>query len=290
MSYSDNTKKIIPFTKFLIHSLSPSEKKAAEYLIANPLAVTKMSLSAYARKSESSQASIMRLCHRIGVAGYSELKTNLSIQLALNEQYEVNIDSDTSKSLGSDMIEIIDKVFKVNIQILKDTFALATDEYNRAFEAIKATKKIVFFAIGDAVIPCQFASYKFKRLGYDSFCESDPDHQMINACNLKEGDVSISISHTGNTRLVNRATEIAKENGAVTICITKREKSELTKFSDIKLFTATPDMTVGQEIIARRVAEQAILEALYFGVLQNKEPESLDKINKSSDAMKLNKI
>jgi DNA-binding MurR/RpiR family transcriptional regulator len=187
------------------------------------------------------------------------------------------------------MIQIINWVFKENIQILKETFALATDEYNRAFEAIVHAKRIGFYAIGDAMIPCQFAYFKFRRLGYDCIAETDCDLQVISACNLGEGDVAIAVSHTGNTRQVNNAMEIAHKKGATTIGITKRERSEMIKHCDIKLFTATPDMSVGQEAVARRVAEQAILEALYFGVLQSLKPESHNKIQESSDAMKFNK-
>jgi len=107
---------------------------------------------------------------------------------------------------------------------------------------------------------------------------------------MKKGDVAIAISHSGNTRQVVDAMKIAKEAGATTICITKREKSELSVYCDIKLFTATPDISVGQEIVARRISEHAILEALYFGVLQHDEVKKSKKIKTTSQAMRVNKI
>lgn len=259
-------------------------------MLANPAEVTKTPLVEFAKNSGSSQASIIRLCQRIGVSGYAELKSSLAVELVVEDSYETGLQTSANSDVGSDMIQIINWVFKVNIQILKETFALATNEYNRAFEAIKQAKRLSFFAIGDAMIPCQFACFKFRRIGYDCFAETDSDLQIISACNLSAGDVAIAVSHTGNTRQVNAAMEIAHNNGATTICITKREKSEMIKHSDIKLFTATPDMSIGQEVVARRVAEQAILEALYFGVLHSKEPDSLNRLQATSDAMKINKL
>ena len=289
MDFSDNINKIVPVTRFLLPTLSSSEKKAAEFLLADPQMITKITLIDFAQQSGSSQASIIRLCRRIGVSGFAELKSMLAIQLATGDRYETELDNRSGKNLGSDMIKIINWVFEENIQILRDTFALATDDYNRAFEAILKAKRIGFFAIGDAMIPCQFAYFKFRRLGYDCYAEIDSDLQIISACNLGKGDVAISVSHTGNTRQVNSAMKIAQKNGAATIGITKRERSEMIKYCDIKLFTATPDVSVGQEVVARRVAEQAIMEALYFGVLQKLDPASRKKIQEASAAMKVNK-
>jgi len=276
--------------KFLLPTLTSSEKKAAEYLLEFPEKVAKLSLVKYAEYSGSSQASIIRLCKRIGVSGYAEMKSVLSIQLISNDGFNHDFEELEQDGLGSDMIQIMKNVFTVNIEILKETFALANEEYNRAFEAILKAKQICFFAIGDAMIPCEYASFKFRRLGYICFADKDSDLQMINASQMKPGDVAIAISHSGRTRQVVDAMEIAKNKGATTICITKREKSELIKHCEIKLFTATPDISVGQEIIARRISEQAILEALYFGVLQHDEPYSTEKIKISSEAMKANKL
>lgn len=288
--FNDSNKKIIPMVKFLLPTLTSSEKKAAEYLLEHPEKVSKLSLVNYADYSGSSQASIIRLCKRIGVSGYSELKATLSVQLVSSNGYDKEFEELEKGGLGDNMIQIMKNVFKVNIEILKETFALANEEYNKAFEAILNAKQLCFFAIGDAMIPCEYACFKFRRLGYICFAEKDCDLQMITACHMKPGDVAIAISHSGRTRQVVDAMEIAKRNGATTICITKREKSELIKYCDIKLFTATPDISVGQEIIARRISEQAILEAIYFGVLQYNEPNVAEKIRLSSEAMKANKL
>lgn len=274
---------------FYSRHFPPSEKRAARYLLENPEEVSKMTLVQFAKKSESSQASIIRLCQRIGLGGFLELKTTLAVQLAVDQQYQMQFAEREKYLLGSDMIEIIEQVFRANIQILRDTFALASDAFNRAFEALLKAKKICFFAIGDAMALCHFAYFKFRKLGYDCYAESDCDLQMIAANYLGEGDVAVAISHSGKSRQVNAAMELAHKNKATTICITKRDRSELVKFCDIKLFTATPDLSVGEEVVARRIADQAILEALFFGVLQAKEPQSLEDIRKTSTAMKTNK-
>jgi DNA-binding MurR/RpiR family transcriptional regulator len=289
MDQFDASRNIVPVLKFLLPTLTKSEKRAAEYILNNLKSVSRMPLTDFAMVADCGQASVIRLCKRMGLSGYAELKEVLLKQISDNAQLK----SKTvliNGNLGTSIREIMNNVFQVNIQILKDTLVLYNSAYEKALEALIHAKQIAFFAIGDAMTPCEYAMFKFRRLGYKCYADSDCDMQMINASNLKEGDVAIAISHSGNTRQVVDAMRVAHENGATTICITKREKSELIKYSNIKLFTATPDITVGQEIVARRVSEQVIMEALYFGVLQYNEEQNLMSIDKTSEALKNNKI
>jgi DNA-binding MurR/RpiR family transcriptional regulator len=281
-----NNKNIIAFVKFMVPTLSNSEKKAAEYLLENTHEVLGLPLKEYAERAGSSQASIIRLCKRIGVSGYSQMKAELSMQMAIQNQIsEIEI-----AKPGNDMATIVSNVLNINIKTLYDTMQLVTEEYDRAFEAILHAKQICFFALGDAMFPCSFINTKFRRIGYISYADVDPDMQMINACNLKKGDVAIAVSHSGNSRQVVAAMKKAHEKGATTICIIKVDKSELTKYCDIKLFTATSDATEGKEVVARRIAEQAILEALYLGVQKRMEPIASERNKEITAEMLVNKL
>ena len=189
------------------------------------------------------------------------------------------------------MGEIVESAFKLNILNLKKTLEVASiEEYESACDAIVSADKIVFFAIGDAMFPCSYASLRFRRIGYDCCADSDADMQIVNACNMKPGDVAVAISHSGRTKQVVEAMRIAKERGAVTICITKAGKSELTKYSDIVLYNVTTDTTVDKEVIARRVAEQAMLDAIYMGVMQKMDKNSFARLQNVSENLRVNKI
>lgn len=155
---------------------------------------------------------------------------------------------------------------------------------------MRRQKKICFFAIGDALFPCNYASLRFRRIGVDCYADSDADVQIVNAGNMKEGDAAIAISHSGRTKQVVEAMRIAKERGAATICITKAGKSELTKYSDIVLYNVTTDSSVDKEVIARRVAEQAMLDAIYMGVLQKMETNSFERLQEVAQNLKVNKL
>jgi len=286
MNPIENKKNILATTEFLLSSLSPALRKVADYLLAYPKEVTFLSLQEFSQRCNSGQATIMRFCKTIGVSGYSEMKLLLANQLSNKPQSkeELTIEPDIS------IAEIVDSIFKINIQTLKNTLnIIAAEDCEAACNAILKAQQIVFLALGDAMLPCQYANIRFRRIGLNSFSDFDSDTQLINACNLSKGDVAIAVSHSGNSRHVVEGMKIAHQAGAITICITQKGKSELTKHSDIILFNATTDTTIGKEIVARRIAEQAILEALCMGVISRMRKQAEECMRITSKGLSVNK-
>lgn len=286
MTKNGNVRNILATLEFLLPSLTQAEKRAAKYILSSPKEMVKLPLSKMAKRCECGEATVVRLCKTIGVSGYTELKQTLSRQLSMPAEQ-----NDVLQMSNRDMGAIIENAFKLNIINLKKTLEVAAvEEYEEACNVIAKARKLVFFAIGDAMFPCSYASLRFRRIGYDCYADSDADVQIINASNMGEADVAIAISHSGRTKQVVEAMRIAKEKGAKTICFTKVGKSELTKYSDIVLYNVTIDTTIDKEVIGRRVAEQAMLDAIYMGVLQKMKTNSFDKFQKVSENLKVNKI
>lgn len=287
MSALESGRNILATTRFLLPSLTAAEKRVAEFVLASPREVAHMSLQKLSKRCESGEATVVRLCKTIGVSGYAEFKRLLGAQLLMPPMEEESL----YFGGGRGMAEVIESVFKLNILNLRKTLEVAAaEEYENACRRIASSRKICFFAIGDAMFPCNYASLRFRRIGFDCYSDSDADIQVVNAGNMKAGDVAIAISHSGRTKQVVESMRIAKTKGASTICITKAGKSELTKYSDIVLYNVTTDSTVDKEVIARRVAEQAMLDVLYLGVLQKMESNSFARLQEVSENLKVNKI
>lgn len=289
MGNGQNALHIFPTVRLLAPTLAKAEKKAAAYLLDNAEEVLGLTLNEYAQRSGSSQASIVRLCKTIGVDGFKQLKFELARQI--NDQDGGSFQNGDARpgQPSTLMAESLKEVFSLNVRTLNDTFALFTDAYDQALEAILAARQLAFFSIGNAHMPCQYAYMMFRRIGYYCSANTDPDLQMIDASNLEPGDVAVAVSHTGQTRNVVAAMALARERGARTICITKHVKSPLTKVCDIKLFTATSDASVHMEVVARRIGEYAILEAFYHAV-RSARPDTEPMVRNTSLAMQSNKL
>lgn len=282
-----NMKEILVKIRFLIPTLPRAEKAIAEALMEHPEAITYMTLAEISKESGSSEASVIRFCKRMGYSGYSALQS--AIREAM-EGENVPHEEELKVSDSDNMQEIIKKIYQSNVQTLTDTMLLASEQCERALEALLSAKSIHFFGAGDAYAVCQLAYMKFKRLGIPCSAEEDIMLQMITASNLTKRDVAIAISYDGRSKNVVDALRIAKQAGATTISITKKNKTPLLRYTDIKLFIAVNDLSFDREKVTRRVADQFIMDALYMGYVMYSGRNYKEQLKKTQIAIDRNKL
>lgn len=269
--------------KFLLPSLPRAERDFAKALLESPEAIIGMTLAAVARESGSSEASIIRFCKRLGFDGYSALKK--AFEKAINDEvYQIE-----PVNQDDDIKEILQKVYNSNVQTLQNTMVLSNDGYEQAVDALVHANAIHFFGVGDANAACQFTYIKYAKLGILSSAHSDVMMQYIVAENMSPGDLAIAVSYEGRSRNVNQALKLAKENGATTIGITRRNKSPMLKYIDIPLFVSVSDLSIGWEKATRRVAEQFVLDVLYAGFRAKSSRNYEEKLKKIQEAIDQNK-
>ena len=272
--------------RFLIPTLQRAEKAVAQALLEKPELICLMTLAELARETDSSDASIIRFCRKMGYSGFSEMKQ--AFANALNDSSIMTVEEIHKED---SVLDNLQKVYKSNMQTLTDTILLADKEaYEEAVQVLLKAKSIHFFGAGDSAAVCQLFYFKFGRLGIPGSAQQDPVMQLMEASNLGPGDVAVIISYEGKSRTVLNAAKVADERGATIICITKMSKSPLLRLSDISLFIATSDVTVGRDIVARRVAEQMVIDALYLSVLVRSDNGYEKRLNSASKSFELNKI
>ena len=72
-----------------------TEKKVIEFIQEHPRVVTNLSLDDLAAACFTSQASIIRLCKKLGTKGFAEFKVQLASELSMIEQdnREISVDN-----------------------------------------------------------------------------------------------------------------------------------------------------------------------------------------------------
>lgn len=265
-------------------SLPRAERIIAEALIETPEAIERMTLAEISKESGTSEASIIRFCRRLGYSGYAALKEDFTL---LNHS-----EPSPAFTIGAhdDMAEILTKLYKNNLEVLSDTLAITENRYEEVLSVLLKARSLHFFAVGDAYMAAKLSYMKFKRLGVICSAEEDIMLQMITASNLTKNDVAIAVSYEGRSRNVVEAMKIAKQRGATTISITRRDKSPLLDYTDIRLLVSSKDLTVGRDRVTRRIADQFILEALYLGYESRMKRSYKEQIKYTQDAIDTNKI
>lgn len=267
-------------------SLKTAEKKSADLLLSDPIFFSKATIAEAADRANCSEATFTRLAQRLGFKGYPDLKGIISEGEKDNSvaPYD-NLGKDDSPQT------VVSKVFEATIQALNDTLSvLDLNKFEEAVNALMSAQKIMLCGAGDAATVAMSGYQKFIRAGLNVVTSQDPDVQLILASNLGEKDVVIAISHSGRTKNIVDAVKYAKSNGACVIAITNFPVSQLSKNSDIVLLTAAFTEHLKGEILAKRVTELCILESLFVNLLIKKSSSLKPKLEKSNDAIQLNKL
>lgn len=265
-------------------SLKSAERKAANLILESPEFISGATIGEAADKADCSQATYVRLAHRLGFEGFPELKAQLreGASRQTPQLYQAISLEDTNDV-------IVKKVFQACMQTLSDTLnVFDMEKYSRAVEAFCRAGKVMFCGVGDSSAVAQAAYLKFMRTGMEVFHSEDSNAQLVTASHMVKGDVLVAISHMGRSKSVVDLVKYARSMEITVIAITNFPVSPLSKNADILLLTAAFAEHISGEVMSKRLAELCIIECLYVNTLIRNGPILNSKVDKANSALELN--
>lgn len=248
-----------------MNSFTPSEKKIAKYILENPQEAMKLSVAEMAKKSKTSEASVIRFCKTLGLAGYQDLKLGISMSIVKKSKgkriiHEI-INVDDTPSI------IMEKMALGSIQAIEETKQILNlDNLEKAIKAIDNAERVYFFGAGASSIVALDAQYKFTRINIPSFMYFDNHIELTSVVHLTDKDVAVGISHSGRTKETIDILNIAKERNATTIAITQYGKNPIEEAANIVLHTANVENNFRSGAMASRIAQLYVIDSLFIGV------------------------
>lgn len=248
-------------------SLYDAEKKAADYLIAHQEDVINMSVSELAQNCDTSQATIIRFCKKIGCGGFHQLKLKLAGEQSRQEEpaasNEINIDN---------MEQSLHNIMTSKVEEIKATFHnFDKKDLREVVDAVLKADLIEFAAMGNTIPIAMDGTYKFNQLGLHAVTSPIWETQEAFARTMKEGDVFFAISASGASKRLIRMAEIVKKRGGVTIVITNQSRAPLTEICDHVIITATREHVFYDQVSFTRMAAMAVIDTLFMLLLSTKD-------------------
>ena len=245
-----------------LESLSKMERKTAECMAENQDKLIYASITELAEPAGTSEATVTRVCTKLGYSGFQALKVSVARELVSQQE---KIHEDLKADSPPEMI--IDKIFSSAIHTLTMTRkALDGKAVAGSIDALCRARRIVVIGNGNSGAIALDAQHKFLRIGLNVSAYTDDHMQMIAVVSMTKDDVLIAISHSGSSRDVAEAMQVAKENGATVISITNNGISPVSKLADIRLYTYSQETKYRTYAISSRMAELTIIDTLYTGV------------------------
>jgi RpiR family transcriptional regulator, carbohydrate utilization regulator len=273
---------LISILKKAYPDLRSSEQKVADFIFDHPDDVPRLNITELAKRCDTSESTVTRLCHSIEVAGYGELKILLAHRLASGGITTIP----QSIKENDDLRIITEKMLYVFSDTIKSTYeVLDISELEKAVEKIYKAERLYFYGVGGSGSIARVAHHLFLKAGIVSTVYDDGYMQAVSAALLKKGDVAIGISHSGSTKDIVGALEIAKKAGAHTIAITGNQDSAIIDTADIKLVTFFKEDPIYGDFMEAKIGQLFIIDLLYIGVVLRNIPAAMRNLEDTAAAI-----
>jgi len=241
-------------------SLSPSEKKVADYVLEHYRDVMRMTLAELAEHSGVSDATVVRFCRAVGFQSYLELK--IALMRSLLDSPNLIFD-DVQE--GDSALAVARKVFWGSMRAMQDTLDLLEGQlFERAVGLLQNARLILIVGVGTSGPMAHELHNRLMRLGLNCKVETDAYLQLMQVALLGEQDVLVVISQSGASDPPIHTAREAHRRGCKVICITGNPASELSALADVVLLTVSHESR--PETLASRVAQHALIQALYVAL------------------------
>ena len=269
----------------LLPSLNPALKKIGEYVLDNPGKIKLLRIKDLASTCGVAEATVTRFVKTIGLSSFQELKIKIAEITTDRSPVEEFVYDDVSKN--DSLKTIVEKIVYTNIEAMKNTRKIIDiAEMEKAIQAIDNAEKIDIYGAGGSYITAENTAMRFYRIAKRCTIYNDPNQQAVSASLLTPKDVAIGICNSGRTKSTVTALEKAKASGARTICITNFNRTPITEYADIVLFTSTQDSAFFQESMVSRVAQIIIIDILYAGLAVRNFSSAVKMIERSAESLK----
>lgn len=237
-----------------LEQLSKAEKKLAQWILDHSEEVIHMNVKSLSEVSNTSPATVTRLCYSLGLEGFTDLKLKLSANLP---EIEAGLYSDI---VQNESIENIKQKIKLKVTdgLGKNAEILSIEAVEKTVDYLTTKSLIYTYGIGASGIVAEDFSQKFLRVGHNVIYSQDI-HLLITAMVTTElPSFLFLVSNSGEKQEVCNLARLAKQFNIPVVSITSQAESPLAKLSSVVLHT-----TDAGEAPLRSSATNSLLVQLY---------------------------
>lgn len=239
--------------------LSEKERSLADYLLKNQNEVKTKSLQNISDETKMSIATVSRFAKKMGYDSFQELRFALGRSASDNNPLFEEINE------NDDLLEMANKIFGSNIDALKTTCNLLTeDNLNHAVKLMINAKTLGFFGLGASNIVALDGYHKFLRTEKTLSYANDYHMQLMAITRMKPTDTAIIVSHSGTDKSAIALAEAGKNSGVKMIIITSSTNSPLAQYGDVVFQAVAEEMQFRAEALHALIAQLTVMDALFM--------------------------
>lgn len=212
------------FDRSLLEQLTTSELEVINYISQHETAFLNMSIQELAKTTFTSTSSIMRLCKKLDLEGFNELK------------YVIRQKAKAKKPVTDSSLDLRG-VISTHLNRTADTVqGISASDLSFSADCLASNRNIYLFGRGLSYMPLTYMHQVLLSVDRDCLCYMDPPLMYNSAAHMTKEDVVFIASSSGAAGEIYRSATLAKENGASVIVLTSDKNSPLATCSDLVFY------------------------------------------------------
>ncbi|MGF1696257.1 MurR/RpiR family transcriptional regulator [Vibrio kyushuensis] len=258
-----------------IEPLSKKLRIVTDYVLENAQEVQFQTITDLARNTNTSEATVIRLCRDLGYKGYSDFRMALAIELSQAANQEA------SEEEG----DICDVSARSAVDSLQDTAKLIDrDSLTRVCELVHQANFIGCVGVGASSIVGRYLAYRLIRIGKKAIMFEDTHIAAMNASRCSKGDLWVSVSSSGSTKEVIHAASLAYKRSIPVVTLTNINHSPLSEISTELLVAARPEGPLTGGAFSSKVGALLLVDVL-VNTLLDKYPQYSDSVQETAEVV-----
>lgn len=266
-----------------MQDLTPTELQLAHTVLELGERLQGLSIKELARHSSTSIASIHRLCKKLGLEGFKELKIEMARSVALRTARPLrSVDINFPFSAGDrarDVVPTMSTLYETTVRDTVDLIDLA--QLDRAARLIDGASRVTLYTGSHNLYPAQMFEERLLSAGKEALCPVSRERSLRIALSSGPGDVAIHISYSG-LGVEPSIMEILTERKVPSILIGSQRAKRVRPGMDVYLMVSDrEDLQSRITQFASHIAVQFVLDALYGCVFSRDYDNRLEFLSKS---------
>lgn len=266
-------------------AFSKSELKIAQFILDQPQDVLEMTAQQLARAADSSSAAVIRLCKRLKVYGFPQLKIELSADLSGGElsrkiQPEVRENEEISS---------IKERLLVNTQnsLAETVEEIDDDQIHQLSQIVARSRRLLVLGIGVSNLVAQDIAQKWGSVGTIVIAFNNVNDLLPIVANAGIEDSLWVVDNSGETPEAIYAAQIAKERKVPIITMTKKGSNTISELGDVEIHTSQPIELPGRIAATDSLLLQFMaIDIIFYDFVSRNYESSISQLNQSAKLVK----
>lgn len=239
------------------YQLTATERKVADFVLANPEQVKFMSITQLADECGTADATISRFCRSLKLKGFNAFKIELARHSATPAARKENHDTDT-------LTGRIRQVGKLATDAIAQTMELIDPvQAERAVALFESASRVICIGSGGSMLLANTFAHLFSTVTGKFQAIADSHMQMSAVATMGKEDIIVLFSYSGATNTGLQILELARKREIQTILITRFSKSPAAALSDVVLRCGSNEGPFQFGSVPAKVAQLMVMDVLF---------------------------